>query len=170
MTESAKIVVFCVGCAIAYGIVHDQFTAHLCVDYFSVAHPRVISSNSPFLLALVWGVLATWWVGFSLGVLLAFAAQAGVQPKVSLSEIRPIVYRLLLFMAACATLAGTAAWLLASRSLVTLPSYWANALPVEKHVPFLADAWAHLASYASGALGGLAVVAYVLVKRYRLRT
>ena len=75
--QSCKIVLTCVFAAVLYGIIHDQFTAHICVEYFSVFHPPVFSTTSPALLALGWGVIATWWMGAFLGVLLAIAARAG---------------------------------------------------------------------------------------------
>lgn len=38
--------------AMVYGICHDQVTAHVCVEYFTIAHPKVIQSESPTLPAL----------------------------------------------------------------------------------------------------------------------
>ena len=67
--EFIKILFFSVVAAIFYGILHDQVTAHICVEYFSIAHPPVFTTNSPFLLALGWGIIATWWVGLPLGLL-----------------------------------------------------------------------------------------------------
>jgi hypothetical protein len=67
--------------AVFYGVLHDNVTARLCVEYFTVGHPRVIASESPTVLALVWGVLATWWFGTFLGLLLAIAARAGRRAK-----------------------------------------------------------------------------------------
>jgi hypothetical protein len=43
----------------------------------------------------------------------------------------------------------------------------AEELPADRHVPFLADLWAHSASYLVGAVGGIAVV--LLVWRWRGR-
>jgi hypothetical protein len=34
--ESLKIVVLCIVAAIAYGILHDQVTARVCVEYFTI--------------------------------------------------------------------------------------------------------------------------------------
>src|SRR5881275_3656828 len=79
--ESAKILILSVAAAIAYGIVHDQVTAHLCVEYFTIGHPPVFGTTSPVLLAVGWGIIATWWVGLLLGVVLAVAAQAGSRPR-----------------------------------------------------------------------------------------
>jgi len=66
-----KIVGLGVLAAIGYGIVHDQVTVRVCLEYFTIFHPRLISSTSPTLLALAWGVAATWWVGLPLGLGLA---------------------------------------------------------------------------------------------------
>jgi hypothetical protein len=65
--EPVKIFLACILAAVLYGIVHDMFTAHLCVEYFSVFHPPVFNTDSPTLLALGWGVIATWWAGGIIG-------------------------------------------------------------------------------------------------------
>lgn len=63
----------------AYGVLHDLVTAHVCVEYFTVGHPQLFEfeTDSPTLLALGWGVVATWWVGAGLGVPLALVARVG---------------------------------------------------------------------------------------------
>ena len=50
--EYVKIVAFCVAAAIAYGILHDQVTAHLCVEYFTIAHPPVFHTESASVMSL----------------------------------------------------------------------------------------------------------------------
>ena len=79
--ESLKIVLVCIAAAVLYGIVHDQFTARACIEYFTVFHPPVFRTQSPTLLGFGWGIIATWWVGAILGVLLALTARAGPRPK-----------------------------------------------------------------------------------------
>ena len=79
--EALKIVLFATLAAVCYGILHDQVTAHLCVEYFTIAHPPVFPTESPFWLAIGWGIIATWWVGLRLGVLLAVAARFGAKPE-----------------------------------------------------------------------------------------
>jgi hypothetical protein len=37
--EFAKIVLVCIFASIVYGIAHDQVTARICVQYFTVFHP-----------------------------------------------------------------------------------------------------------------------------------
>src|SRR5881392_4146488 len=105
------IVALCVVAAITYGIVHDQVTARVCVEYFTIGHAPIFGTDDPTLLGLGWGVIATWWVGLLLGVPLAVAARAGSRPKRSLgSLVRPII-GLLAVMACCALIAGVAGWL-----------------------------------------------------------
>jgi hypothetical protein len=77
MIENLKIILLCVAAAIAYGVAHDQITARVCLEYFTVFHPPVFATQSPTALAFGWGVIATWWVGLFLGLLLALAARAG---------------------------------------------------------------------------------------------
>ena len=47
-----KITLLSIVAAVAYGIVHDQITARLCVEYFTVAHPPLIHTSSPTVLGL----------------------------------------------------------------------------------------------------------------------
>lgn len=146
---------------IIYGIVHDQITARICVEYFTIGHPRVIPSEDPTALALVWGVLATWWVGVILGIPLAMVARIGTRPqRTAGSLVRPIV--LLMGGSACfAFLAGVVGYFAASRGWVQLVGPMAEAVPAEKHVLFLVDLWAHSASYLGGFLGGVLLMIWV---------
>src|SRR4051812_13550559 len=100
--------------AIAYGILHDQVTALVCVEYFTVGHPRIFGdTESPTVLAIGWGIVATWWAGLILGVPLAFAARAGTGPVREIrSLVRPIL-GLLGVMAACALCSGLSGFVLA---------------------------------------------------------
>lgn len=147
--------------AVAYGIVHDQITARVCVEYFTVGHPPIFGTNDPTLLGLGWGIIATWWVGLLLGIPLAAAARLGKRPPRSMhSLIRPLAC-LLAFMAALAFAAGITGWLLAQSGAVFLVGRIAEALPADRHVPFLADLWAHSASYLAGLVGGIVLMVRV---------
>lgn len=64
-----RIVLAAVGAAVGYGIVHDQITVRISPEYFTIGHPRLIETSSLTILALFWGVVATWWVGLPLGFL-----------------------------------------------------------------------------------------------------
>ncbi|MCG3134331.1 MAG: hypothetical protein HMLKMBBP_01636 [Planctomycetes bacterium] len=159
--QSLGIVLMCVVAAVCYGIAHDQVTARVCVENFTVGHPPVFGTDDPTLLGLGWGIIATWWVGLLLGVPLAVVARAGSRPKRSVgSLVRPVGW-LLAVMAVCAVLAGIAGWLLASAGAVFLVGPIARELPPDRHVPFLADLWAHSASYVVGLVGGIVVMVLV---------
>jgi hypothetical protein len=153
--------------AVVYGILHDQVTARVCVEYFTIGHPPVFDTENPTLLAFGWGVLATWWAGLLLGVPLAVAARSGSwPPRSARSLIRPIVI-LLAVMASCALLAGIAGWLLANHGAVYLVGPIGQDVPADKHARFLADLWAHSASYLVGFVGGSMVVFHVWRSRVR---
>jgi hypothetical protein len=165
MLESLKIILTCVVAAIIYGIIHDQFTAHICVEYFSVFHPPVFPTQSPTLLAFGWGILATWWVGAFLGVLLAIAARAGTLPKLTSSALIRPIGKLLLVMAVCAALSGATGFALSKNGVIFPPRWIAASLPAASHPRFLADCWAHNASYASGFFGGTVLCVVVFRRR-----
>lgn len=152
------VVVVSIGVCTAYGIVHDQITARICVEYFTVGHPQVVRSRDPTILTFVWGVVVSWWVGAILGMLLAAAAQLGPRPKRTVrSLLRPIA---VLFgcnaMFAC--LAGFAGYIAATNGWVWLVGRIAKQVPPEKHVTFLIDLWAHDASYLGGFVGGIILI------------
>src|SRR2546422_460048 len=110
MLESLKIVALCVVASVAYGIVHDQVTARVCVEYFTVGHPPVFHTSDPTLLAFGWGTLATWWVGLFLGLPAALFARVGPAPRVAAAQLlRPIAV-LLVVMAVASLGAGVAGY------------------------------------------------------------
>jgi hypothetical protein len=165
--QSLGIILTCIIAAVVYGIVHDQITARVCVEYFTVGHPPVFGTDDPTLLGIGWGIIATWWVGLLLGVPLAMVARAGSRPKRSLgSLVRPIMW-LMAVMAICALGAGVLGWFLAQSGAVFLVGPVARILPADRHVPFLADLWAHSASYFVGLVGGIVVLALVWRSRGR---
>lgn len=167
--EAAKIVLLGLAAAVGYGVLHDQVTVRVCLEYFTIGHPRVFDTESPTLLALGWGVIATWWVGLPLGLLLAAFARLGPEPKLTARELLPSVGVLLAVMGALALLAGIAGYVAAVQGKVRLVGSLAAEVPRDRHAVFLADLWAHSASYASGALGGLVLGVVALGRRLRRR-
>ncbi len=166
--QSIGIVLLCVAGAVGYGIAHDQITARVCVEYFTVGHPPVFDTDDPTLLGLGWGVIATWWVGVLLGVPAAVVARAGSRPRRSVgSLVRPLA-GLLAVMAASALVAGILGWLLGRAGVVFLVGPIARELPADRHAPFLAAMWAHSASYLVGLVGGVVVMALVWRSRGRV--
>lgn len=158
MKQGLAIVGLCIGAAVVYGIIHDQITARLCVEYFTIGHAPVFATQSPTLLGIGWGIIATWWVGLLLGVPLALAARVGQRPPRSAgSLVRPVLI-LLGVMAVGAALAGVIGYLLARNGVITLPEPLATRVPQDRHVLFLTDAWAHGASYLFGIVGGIELI------------
>ncbi len=155
MMQSLQIIALSILAAVIYGILHDQITARVCVEYFTIGHAPVFPTDDPTLLGIGWGILATWWVGLFLGVPLAIAARAGRRPqRTAASLVRPIAM-LLAVMASGALFAGITGWMLARNGVVFLVGPIAECVPIDRHVPFLADLWAHSASYLIGLAGGI---------------
>lgn len=159
--KSLAIIPICIALAAVYGAAHNQVTARVCIEYFTIGHPAIFNTDDPTLLGLGWGVLATWWVGLLLGVGLAVAARAGSRPQRSLGSLVSPVAILLVAMAVSAAAAGIIGWMLASHGAVFLVGAIAANVPADKHAPFIADLWAHSASYLVGFLGGMVVMVRV---------
>ncbi|MBX3418748.1 MAG: hypothetical protein KF851_14170 [Pirellulaceae bacterium] len=62
------------------GICLDLVTANVAVEYFSVHHPKIIATDNPWALALVWGVAASWWFGAMAGAVVASINHRRKQP------------------------------------------------------------------------------------------
>lgn len=150
--HAGKIVLLSTAGAVLYGILHDLVTAHVCVEYFSVFHPRIIDSRNPVALALLWGVIATWWVGLPLGILSALAVTAGRRPVLpvraflrSFSRFLAVLYVLTLSAGLCGALVHG---MIPDRVLILY------GLPADKISGYRFCAWAHETSYVGGFLGG----------------
>ena len=102
----AQIILLNILAACAYGVIHDQITVRVCIEYFTVAHPPLFHTTSPTLLALCWGVAATAGIGAVVGVLLALVSRAGAPAPLSLFRIGQSVLLLLGVMALSAFAAG----------------------------------------------------------------
>jgi hypothetical protein len=153
--EAFKIVLLSIAAAVLYGVLHDQITARVCVEYFTIGHPPIFATEDPTLLALGWGVIATWWVGLFLGLPLALAARAGSRPRLSAGQLlRPLLI-LLGCVGLTALCAGVAGYWIGQSGSVRLPPPLFDKIPASKHAAFLADLGAHLASYLFGFLGEL---------------
>jgi hypothetical protein len=149
--EALKIIATCLLAGSVYGILHDQVTTRVCLEYFTVFHPDVFHTQSPTLLAFGWGILATWWASLFVGLALAMAARLGSRPRFSAIELVPKVALLMAAMALFALIAGASGYFLQGFGM----EYYATNIPKQIRHPFYADLWAHTASYLGGFLGGL---------------
>lgn len=151
--------------AIAYGILHDLVTAHLCVEYFTIGHPKIIESESPILLALIWGVIATWWVALPMGIFIAGFNHFGSQPTLEFNVILKLILKLILIMFGVALLAGIIGYVLTELNVIYLVPRLADYIDVTKHSKFLAAGWAHTSSYLSGIVGTIVICKIILKRR-----
>lgn len=165
---SLRIILLSIAAAIVYGVIHDQVTVRVCLEYFTVGHPRIIASEDPTILGLVWGVVATWWAGLIMGVPLALAARVGSWPKFEASALVSGIVVLLLVMAICAASAGVSASRTDGADLAREAPELAAEIPPERHHLFIANWAAHATSYMAGCFGGIALTIVTVVRRWRL--
>lgn len=152
---------------VAYGLVHDQITAHLCVEYFTVGHPTIVDTESPLVLGLLWGVIATWWAGAILGALLGLAATLGPWPPVPPQQLHRPILRLLGAMALGAAIMGLVGYALARNDQLYLHPWLIRTIHPTDPASYQAVWFAHNASYGFAALGALMLSARLLVGRVR---
>lgn len=162
-----RIILLAVLACVLYGIVHDQITVRICLEYFTVMHPPVFSTTNPTWLAMGWGIIATWWVGVLIGVPLAVVSRAGSLPQRTAADLLRPLLKLMLVAGCLATLAGVAGYVAAVNGWVYVMEPWASRVPPENHVWLLVDLWAHSASYAAGFFGGILLLIDVWRGRVR---
>lgn len=162
-----RIIVLAVVAGALYGILHDQITARVCVEYFTIGHPPLFATHSPTLLAIGWGFVATWWVSLPLGIFLAIAARAGRAPKRSARELLRPLAALLCAMGLVALAGGIIGYHRAQAGRID--PWVAKNIEPSKRVAFMADWSAHAASYTAGEIGGFLLSAFVWFSRQRAR-
>jgi len=154
--KALRVVVETTLCSCALGIAMDLVTANVAVDYFAIHHPHVVDSRSPWVLALVWGVLASWWFGAIAGGLLCAILLVRRTP-IPVRRIRSLVVR------ACGIL-----WLI---FMAMLAGWYVviSLLPIPRRSDFdynrriMAVALTHMTEYVLGAI----VFAVILVTLLR---
>lgn len=157
----------CVLASVLYGVVHDQISVRVCLEYFTVFHPKIIESQDPTLLGLAWGVWATWWVGLILGLGLATAARFGSRPKRSLASLRRPILLLLVLMAGFALVSGVIASVIGTMGTIVVPAAVLKDIPAQKYAAFQACLIAHNMSYNVAFVGGGMTIAWVWISRKR---
>lgn len=159
--EIGKTVGMSVLAAVMYGIFHDLITTHVDFDYFAsdrthhgpvtrMNFPFVYQSQSKILYALLWGTIATWWVGLPIGGLSGIVARVGSEgKKLSWRDlIKPAGVMLAANLATALAVGGV-------KFLITRNT-------------FQAVAKMHTSSYLLGAVGGIGLIAYAYEARFTL--
>ena len=165
MREALKIIVLTVGLSCAYGIIHDQITARVCIEYFTVGHFSPTNlSWTPTVLGLYWGIVASWWVGLILGIPLALCAQAGPWPKRTAHELLRPLLTLLILTFACAM---TGLVICRLTNFTAPPHLLPMVLNADQAARFSADLVTHNISYGVGLFGGPWLSAWVLRERHK---
>ncbi len=159
--ESVKIVLLCIVAAILYGIGQDLITTRVCLEYFTVGHPPIFGgTQNPTLLAVGWGVFATWWVGLGLGSPAALLARAGSKPKLTWRNLRAPIVILTVIMAIASTIAGFFGYFMAGLIDGFRPEKAVFYTP-----RFQADAAAHGTAYLVGFVGGILIWGWIWWRR-----
>jgi hypothetical protein len=135
--ESLKLLLLSVAAAVVYGILQDQITARVCVEYFTIGHPDIFGT----------GVL--------LGVPLALVARRGSRPPLTADDLALPILLLIGCVGLLTLVAGIVGYFAARLGWVCLLEPLASRVPGEKHSAFLADLWAHSAAYLGGDAGGV---------------
>ncbi|MEZ6242614.1 MAG: hypothetical protein R3B57_06170 [Phycisphaerales bacterium] len=165
--EFVLILLLCVAASIVYGVLHDQVTARVCIEYFTVTHPPLVASDSPTVVGLAWGVVATWWMGIFLGVPLAMAARLGPRPRRSARQMAPPIVILLIVMGVLALIAGLVGYWVSATGRFAIPPDIAEVAPEAMHDRWMGDWFAHNMSYEAGFFGAIVLMALTILWRWR---
>ena len=152
--KKLEVVLLSVFAACLYGVLHDQITSRVCIEYFTVAHPPLFHSTSPTLLALCWGIAATAGIGAAFGFVLAMVSRADGRAPYPIFDLCRSILLLVVVMAACALIAGTVGYQLSHRGVISIPTVLYRVVPAPQHDRFMAVWFAHGASYLVGLAGG----------------
>lgn len=87
-----QLIAECILYACLLGIAMDLVTAHLAPGYFIMKQPKLTQSTEPLVLALVWGIGASWWFGAIAGLVLSLQNWLRV-PPLPLPLIRPRIVK-----------------------------------------------------------------------------
>lgn len=157
--KKLQILLLCTLAACSYGVLHDEITSRICLEYFTVAHPPLFPTASTTVLALCWGVAATAGIGLVLGAVLAVVSQSGDAPPWPISDLVRRILLLLAGMGMAALCAGVLGYALAAAGLISFPATLAGAIPAGEHNRFMGVWFAHCSSYLTG-LAGAGLVSY----------
>jgi hypothetical protein len=153
---------------VLYGMIQDQFSARLCPEYFTVAHPRIVGLTDPTLLGITWGFLGAWWGGAILGAVVGFAARLGKRPKLSPRDLALPFLLLLIGQLAITVAAGWYATVEVTEPGFRIIEPLASHIPPERHHACFIVSRMHQGTYLSAIVGGCLLCAWVAWRRTHL--
>lgn len=159
--NSVKIILSAMLIAVVYGILHDQITARIYLEYFTVWHRHIIDSTDPTVVAFVWGIVATWWVGLGAGMVIAIASNIGGEPRFTVCDLIKPAIVLVIFISISAFIAGIIGYF-ASDFVAYLRWDRLSTGEDRRHIVVW---FAHMASYNIGTLGVIFLFLYIIRKR-----
>ncbi len=154
-TFAAKVV----GLTAAMGVALDLVTAHVAVEYFTVHHPHVVDSKSPIVMALIWGIGASWWFGLIAAIPLWWV---NCRRAIPLTQARIVA---MVARALIATWAIMMAMLVGFYSVASLVPDRQRGPNFEADRRLMAVALTHMTEYVLGAI--VAIVLSVRIARIR---
>ena len=179
--EISKIMALAVGAGALYGILHDQVTARICLEYFSrgfhqanvtywpstgilgAAKGILQTTASPTVTACIWGPIATFEVGLYSGTLLAAVSRFGKRDKYTAKKLVKPVATVMAVTGICSALAlnfPTNRNFIGSRSVT-------QGVSLENLDSFWRCASAHNTAYTVGAIATVGAALWVLYQRLK---
>ncbi|MBU8546145.1 MULTISPECIES: hypothetical protein [Roseomonadaceae] len=150
--EQGKIILLCVVAVCVYGIMNNLITVRILPEFFAIFGANTAHVN-PNQIAFFFGVIATWWVGAVIGVVLAISARAGSRPRISAVQlVKPLIY-CLVAVGALACLAGFSMYGLSVN--VELPRQYSPYISSDKANAFWVVNAIHTVDYVAGLLAGV---------------
>lgn len=167
VVPSIKIILITTLWFILYGILNDQITIRICAEYFTVFHRRIVASDNITVIAIAWGIAATWWFGLSVGVILALVSRFFTANKIdNIRHLMRLGGWLSLFVFCFSLVAGFIGYFLAVNDLI-LVSYWFRGIPQSSEARFLAVLFWHNALYLDAGISAVVLVAAIWRRRDR---
>lgn len=154
--------------AILYGVIHDQITIRISPPYLMDWHPEIVPSRDPTVVAFAWGVVATWWFGLILGIVLAVSATLGRRPPAPWRWIVRAVGGVFAVSAIAAAVAGG----IVRGFGLELPQEFLDRVPAalpsrESRIAFTQAAAMHESSYDAAAVATLVAAGLIVWGRRR---
>lgn len=176
--EIIKIMTLAIGAGALYGILHDQVTARICLEYFSrgfhqtnvyywpstgilgAAKGILQTTKSPTVTACIWGPIATFEVGLYSGALLAAVSRFGERDKYTAKKLIKPMTTVMAVTGICSALA------------LSIPSNnnyieFTQGVSPENLNSFLRCASAHTTAYTVGAIATVSAALWVLYQRLK---